>query len=130
MTAPADPDSLIWALNTRLIAGVTATETLLAWCEEHGLSDGPITVDVRQRFAPAIVPEDVLPALELDSGETVYYRQVRLMRGTLPLATAGNWFVPQRLTAAMNEALNTTEASFGTVIAPLRPIRRILAAAI
>src|SRR4051812_36993585 len=66
MTAPADPNSLIWALNTRLIAGATATETLLAWCEERGLADGPITVDVLQRFAPAIVPDDVLPALELD----------------------------------------------------------------
>ncbi|EIM30966.1 hypothetical protein [Microvirga lotononidis] len=126
MTAPADPNSLIWALNTRLIAGATATETLLAWCEEHGLPDGPITVDVHQRFAPAIIPEYVLPALALDPGETVHYRQVQLMRGTLPLATAGNWFVPQRLTAAMNEALNMTETPFGRVIAPLRPVRRIL----
>ncbi|EIM31077.1 hypothetical protein MicloDRAFT_00000640 [Microvirga lotononidis] len=52
------------------------------------------------------------------------------MRGTLPLARAGNWFVPQRLTATMNEALNATEIPFGTVVAPLRPIRRILTAAI
>ena len=112
MTAPSGTEALIWALNTRLIAGATATQTLLAWCEEHGLSDGPITVDVRQRFSPAVVPDDVLPALDLDPGETIHYRQVRLMRGTLPLATAENWFVPQRLTAAMNEALTETEHSF------------------
>ncbi|WP_201832704.1 hypothetical protein [Microvirga zambiensis] len=130
MTASTDMNSLVWALNTRLIAGATATGTLLAWCEEHGLSDGPITVDVRQRFAPALVPDDILPALELNPGETIDYRQVQLMRGALPLATAENWFVPQRLTAAMNKALNTTETPFATVIAPLRPVRRILAAAI
>ena len=52
------------------------------------------------------------------------------MRGTLPLAAAENWFVPQRLTAAMNEALDETEVPFGTVIAALRPLRRILATSI
>ena len=55
----------------------------------------------------------VLPALDLDPGETIHYRQVRLMRGTLPLATAENWFVPQRLTAAMNEALIETNVHSG-----------------
>ena len=94
------------------------------------VSDGPITVDVRQRFSPAVLPDDVLPALALDPRETIHYRQVRLMRGTLPLATAENWFVPQRLTAAMNEALDETGTPFGTVIAPLRPVRRILAASV
>ena len=130
MTVPSGTEALIWALSTRLIAGATATQSLLAWCEEHGLSDGPITVDVRHRFSPAVVPDDVLPALDLDPGETIHYRQVRLMRGTLPLATAENWFVPQRLTVAMNEALDETGTPFGTVIAPLRPVRRILAASI
>ena len=113
MTVSPSIEPFIWALNTRLIAGATATETLLAWCEEHGLSEGPITVEIRQRFAPALVPDAVLPALELDPGETIHYRQVRLMRGSLPLAAAENWFVPQRLTAAMNEALLRTNVPFG-----------------
>ena len=121
MTGASDTAALVWALNTRLIAGATATETLLAWCDEHGLSEGPITVEIRQRFAPALVPDEVLPALELDPGETIHYRQVRLMRGSLPLAAAENWFVPQRLTAAMNEALIRTNVPFGRVIAPLQP---------
>jgi chorismate-pyruvate lyase len=128
MTAASNTAALVWALNTRLIAGATATETLLAWCEEHGLSEGPITVEIRQCFAPAVVPDDVLPALKLDPGETIHYRQVRLMRGPLPLAAAENWFVPQRLTADMNEALIQTNVPFGRVIAPLRPLRRTLAA--
>ena len=127
MTGTSDTAALVWALNTRLIAGATATETLLAWCEEHGLSEGPITVEIRQRFAPALVPDEVVPALELGPGETIHYRQVRLMRGSLPLAAAENWFVPQRLTAAMNEALLRTNVPFGQVIAPLQPLRRTLA---
>jgi hypothetical protein len=128
MTDTSDAAALVWALNTRLIASATATEALLAWCEEHGLSDGPITVEIRQRFAPALVPDEVLPALKLDPGEAIHYRQVQLMRGSLPLAAAENWFVLQRLTADMNEALNGTNLPFGRVIAPLQPFRRTLAA--
>jgi hypothetical protein len=127
MTQTSDTAALVWALNTRLIAGATATDTLLAWCDEHGLSAGPITVEIRQCFAPAVVPDEVLPALELDPGDTIHYRQVRLMRGALPLAAAENWFVPQRLTANMNEALTGTNVPFGRVIAPLQPSRRTLA---
>ena len=126
MTKTSDTAALVWALNTRLIAGATATDTLLAWCDEHGLSAGPITVEIRQRFAPALVPDEVVPALELSPGEAIHYRQVRLMRGSLPPA-AENWFVPQRLTAAMNEALIETNVPFGRVIAPLQPARRLLA---
>ena len=127
MTKTSDTAALVWALNTRLIAGATATDTLLAWCDEHGLSEGPITVEISQSFAPAVVPDEVLPALELDPSDTIHYRQVRLMRGSLPLAAAENWFVPQRLTAAMNEALIETNVPFGRVIAPLQPARRLLA---
>jgi hypothetical protein len=127
MMRASDTAALVWALNTRLIAGATATDTLLAWCDEHGLSEGPITVEIRQRFAPAVVPDEVLQALELDPGDTIHYRQVRLMRGSLALAAAENWFVPQRLTAAMNEALIETNVPFGRVIAPLQPARRLLA---
>ena len=47
MTGASDTAALVWALNTRLIAGATATDTLLAWCDEHGLSSGPITVEIR-----------------------------------------------------------------------------------
>jgi|UPI0004B41ED7 chorismate-pyruvate lyase len=128
MTTQSTPHALTQELSTRLMAGATATETLLAWCEEHGLSQGPITVEVRQRLTPAVIPDDVRAALGPAAGETVHYRQVRLMRGTLPLATAENWFVPQRLAAGMTEVLQMTDVPFGTVVAPLRPSRRTLVA--
>jgi hypothetical protein len=128
MIGTADTAALVWALNTRLIVGATATDTLLFWCHEYGLSHGPITVEVRQFFAPAVVPDDVLPVLKLDPGDTIHYRQVQLMRGSLPLAAAENWYVPQRLSADMNDALIATNFPFGSVIAPLRPLRHTLAA--
>ncbi|WP_052954722.1 hypothetical protein [Microvirga vignae] len=128
MTARSDTNALIQELSTRLIAGATATETLLVWCEEHGLSHGPISVACHQRQVLAAVPDDVSTALAPAAGETVQFRQVRIMRGPLPLATAENWFVPQRLAAGMNEDLQTTDVPFGTIVAPLRPSRRTLAA--
>jgi hypothetical protein len=127
MTTHSIPHDIIQDLGTRLTSGATATETLLAWCEEHGLSQGPITAEVRQRFSPTVVPDNVLTTLEPAPGTTIHYRQVQLMRGTLHLATAENWFVPQRLTAAMNDRLQTKHVPFGTVIAPLNPFRRTLA---
>ncbi len=50
------------------------------------------------------------------------------MRDTLHLTMAENWFVPQGLTAAVNDCLKTKEVPFGTVIAPLNPFRRTLSA--
>jgi hypothetical protein len=128
MTSQSSIPALIQDLSTRLISGATATETLLAWCDEHSFSEGAITVNIRQRFSPAVVPDDVLPALKLDPWEGISYRHVQLMRGSLRLAAAENWFVPQRLTADMNEALIRTHVPFGRVVAPLHPFRRTLAA--
>jgi hypothetical protein len=120
------PHAFVQDLSTRLMAGATALETLLAWCEEHGLSQGPITAEVRQRSSPSAVPDTALSALEPAPGTTIHYRQVQLMRDTLHLATAENWFVPQRLTASMNDRLQTKDVPFGIVIAPLNPFRRTL----
>ncbi|QRM32305.1 hypothetical protein [Microvirga sp. VF16] len=128
MTANATLHALIQDLNIRLSAGARVTETLLAWCDEHGLSKGPISVECCLRQVLVAVPDEVSAALAPTKHETVHFRQVRIMRGPLPLAMAENWFVPQRLAAGMSDVLQTTRVPFGTVIAPLRPSRRILAA--
>ncbi len=46
MTLHPMPHALIHDLSSRL-TGAAAAETLQAWCEEHGLSQGPITAEVR-----------------------------------------------------------------------------------
>ncbi|QRM32869.1 hypothetical protein [Microvirga sp. VF16] len=128
MTARSDTDALIQELSTRLIAGATATETLLSWCDEHGLSQGPISIACRPRQVLAAVSEEVRVALAPAARETVHFRQVQLRRGPLPLAMAENWSVPRRLAAGMNDVLQATDVPFGTVVASFRPFRRALVA--
>jgi len=128
MTARSQTDALIQELSTRLIAGATATETLVAWCDEHGLSQGPISVECNQRHVLSAMPDNISAALALAAGEIIHFRQVRIVRGPLPLARAENWFVPQRLAAGMKDVLQTTNVPFGIVVAPLRPARRTLVA--
>lgn len=110
-------------LSARLIEGSTATGTLHAWCEEHRLSQGPITV-VRLHHAHAPEPpEDVLVKLETRPGETVWYRRVQLVRGSLVLSDAENWFIPQRLSPEAADILAATDIPFAVAIAPLKPFR-------
>jgi hypothetical protein len=44
------------------------------------------------------------------------------------LSEADNWYVPSRLTAQMNEALNTSDVAFGRAIQALQFRRRTLSA--
>ncbi|GBR31266.1 hypothetical protein AA0473_2494 [Acetobacter orleanensis NRIC 0473] len=48
------------------------------------------------------------------------------MCGSLTLSDAENWYLPDRLTAAMNRELDTTETPFGRVTAPLAFTRRLV----
>lgn len=47
------------------------------------------------------------------------FRHVQLLCGTMVLSDAKNWYVPARLTPAMNAALLSTGTPFGTVVRPL-----------
>ncbi len=51
--------------------------------------------------------------------EPIAFRHVRLRCGGTVLSDAKNWYVPARLTPAMNTALETTRTPFGTVVQPL-----------
>ena len=65
-------------------------------------------------------------ALAVASSEPVSYRRVRLMCGAVVMSTAENWYVPARLTTAMQSAL-AGDAPFGAVIRPLGPTRTTVA---
>lgn len=60
-------------------------------------------------------------------GEPLGFRRVQLFCGDLLLSEADNWYVPARLTAAMNRRLATTDVPFGRVVRPLGPARRTFA---
>jgi chorismate-pyruvate lyase len=120
--------ALLQTINAELLASTSATLTLESWCREHGLAadprivaqpvagaDEPVTVEQRQR-------------LRIEAGEPVRYRRVRLACGSKVLSEADNWYVPGRLTPAMNEALERTDTPFGKAIRPLDPYRRTFAA--
>jgi hypothetical protein len=61
-----------------------------------------------------------------DAASTVGYRHVRLSCGPVVLSEAHNWYLPSRLTPAMNTALATSDTPFGKVAAPLHFTRLAL----
>ncbi len=115
-------------LNADLLAGRSATRTLEAWCADHAMAADP-----RLRAERVPGPDKPLDAgqrarLAIGPEEPVRYRHVRLACGTHVLSDADNWYVPSRLTPAMNATLDTTDTSFGTVVAPLDVTRQTFAA--
>ena len=74
------------------------------------------------------LPPDGRTLLGIGAGEPVRYRRVQLACGDAVLSDADNWYVPSRLTAAMNRALDTTDVPFGKVVQPLHFHRQTLSA--
>lgn len=116
--------ALVETLNAELLAGRSATAVLEKWCADHHMAAEPKIV---ARVAPgAAAPPSAEQRERLGVGaqETVKYRRVSLACGARTLSEADNWYVPSRLAPEMNRALESTDAPFGKVIAPLRPFRR------
>lgn len=128
---PAPPieaaPGLIEALQSRILSGHSATAVLEAWCAERGLSADPRLVARRVPGADKSFDAAQRRRLGLSPDEPVRYRRVRLACGAHVLSEADNWYVPSRLTPAMNAALDETDAPFGRVVRPLEPTRRNVA---
>jgi hypothetical protein len=120
--------ALLQTLNADLLSHDSATLTLERWCADHRLAEPPRIVARRVRDAPKPIPDDLRALLKVDAGEPVGYRHVQLMCGTHVFSEADNWYVPGRLTADMNQRLDSTDEPFGKVVQPLRFQRRTLSA--
>lgn len=120
--------ALLQTLNAELLSHDSATLTLERWCADHRLAEPPRIVARRVRDAPKPVPDDLRALLKVEDAETVGYRHVQLMCGTHVFSEADNWYVPGRLTADMNQRLDTTDEPFGKVVQPLHFQRRTLSA--
>jgi len=130
---PAWPDTyvarlqalaLVQSFNAEVLASRSATQTLETWCRDHRLADDPsIKADVVLGVAKPAT-EEQRQRLRVSGSEEVKYRRVRLRCGSRVLSEADNWYVPGRLTEAMNKQLDTTDAPFGRVVRPLEPYRR------
>ncbi len=114
LAVQADPAE---ALRQELVAARSATAVLQRRCAE------PIRAEVDRAQKPA-TPEQ-RAHLAVGPDEPVVYRSVALKCGAVSLSVAENWYVPARLTPAMNAAL-AGDAPFGAVIRPLAPSRRTL----
>lgn len=110
--AGSDP---VTAFYEELIASNSATAVLQRRCVD------PITADV-DRGAIKDAPEDVRAALQAEADTVIVYRSVRLKCGDTVYSRAENWYRPDRLTAEMNARL-AGDAPYGSVIAPLKPVR-------
>ena len=117
-------EALIETLNGALLAGSSATTVLEQWCAAPPLAS-PAVITAERELSVVVAPsEETRSRLNLAPGESVGFRRVKLMCGKRVLSQADNWYAPDRLTDAMNEALAKTNTPFGRVIAPLKAFRR------
>lgn len=116
----------IEALQIALLTRPSATVTLEEWCATHAMAS-PAHVLARQSpGADAQAPAQVRADLGVGPFVAIRHRRVALTCGTHVLSLADNWYVPSRLTDAMNDRLDHTDIPFGHVVASLRFTRRTL----
>lgn len=121
-----DASALLKALNAELLAHDSASATLQRWCADHRLAPAPVIVAVPLHTAPVPASAGQRKVLQVGAGEPLRFRHVQLRCGTVVLSEAENWYVPARLTAAMNHELDTTDQPFGLVVRALDFHRRRL----
>lgn len=121
--------AVLQSLNAALLSGDSATLTLDGWCARHHLAPAGTRVTAeRVRGADKPVTAALRADLQVGADEPVRYRRVRLHCGDLVLSEADNWYVPARLTPAMNAALDTSDIAFGRVVQPLHFRRQTISA--
>lgn len=113
-------------LNAEVLASRSATATLETWCRDHGLAQPPTVVATRVTTVDKPPTEQQRAELKVGADEPVRYRNVRLSCGERLLSEAENWYVPSRLTAEMNQILDSSDTPFGKVVAALTPTRTTL----
>lgn len=111
-----------------LAAQDSATAALSQWCQARRIADPP-TIRAEQIGTKPQPSPEVRRLLGVSDGELLAFRHVRLTCGVAVLSEADNWYVPSRLTPAMNTALATTQTPFGRIVAPLGFTRERLSAA-
>ena len=134
---PGWPDTLLartqalaelQTLNADLLSHPSATLTLERWCKAHQLAVEARIVAHRVQGEDKPLPADARGLLEIGADEPVRYRRVQLACGERVLSDADNWYVPSRLTAAMNQQLDHSDEPFGKVVQPLHFRRQTLSA--
>ena len=119
--------ALVETANADVLASNSATLALDQWCEAHRLAPAGSKV-VAHLVRGAEIPASPETRKRLDAGaEPIRYRRVELVCGERLLSVADNWYVPGRLTAEMNQALDATDIAFGRAVLALGFSRRTFA---
>lgn len=127
--SPDNDAKTLDAFEANLASHASATQALRLWCEQRGIAKD---ATIRVEFQPgkdAAEPADLRQLLALGQDEQPGYRHVRLICGDVVLSEAHNWYVPARLTPAMNAELASTDHPFGKVAGALNFSREPLASA-
>jgi hypothetical protein len=119
--------ALIETLNTTLLAAKSATKTLEDWCAAHHMAADATLHAHLLRDVQKPIPTADRQRLEIGPDEPVIYRRVELICGDHILSRADNWYVPGRLTPAIDSALVTTDIPFGRAVQNLHPRRQTFA---
>lgn len=122
--------ALLQTLNADLLSHDSATLTLDRWCADHQLASPARIVAVRVHDVDKAPTAEQRQLLGVSAAEPIRYRRVKLTCGSHVLSEADNWYVPARLTPAMNQVLDTTDTAFGRAVMALNFRRRTLAAAL
>jgi hypothetical protein len=125
---PAQAGTALEHLKSDLLGKRSATQVLTAWCATLKLASPAVIRAEKISGVGALPGPRVRALLHVGTKDVVRHRRVRLMCGSHLMSEADNWYLPARLTPAMNHALDTTDTSFGTVVRPLDFHRRTLEA--
>ena len=137
-TQPVWPDTplaragalaLLQTLNADLLSHDSATLTLDGWCARRALAPAGSKI-VAERVTGQDKPAtaEVRATLQVGTEEPIRYRRVRLRCGDNILSEADNWYVPSRLTPAMNTVLDTSDTAFGRAVQALHFRRQTISA--
>lgn len=118
--------ALMQTINASLLASRSATAVLEQWCGSHKMSSEPRIIAHRIAGPEKEPSPETRARLAVSEGEPVKYRRVELSCGGHVLSEADNWYVPGRLSAEMNRALETTDTPFGKAVTALQPFRRTI----
>jgi len=130
-TTPAAPSPALLDALEAVLAQDSATRALEQWCAARRIAEPPVVRAQKRDIAPEAhqqAPDRLHRRLGVGPEEAIRLRHVHLTCGATTLSIAWNWYVPARLTAAMNEALDGSDVPFGKVVAPLRFRREALPA--
>lgn len=121
--------AVLQTLNANLLSNASATLTLDRWCAAHKLAPEGSKIQA-QRVSGQDKPADehIRELLTVGPAELIAYRHVRLVCGDRVLSEADNWYLPAKLTAEMNQALNTSDIAFGRAVQALNFTRTNLSA--